>query len=62
MGITGAWAMSLLGFFEAAMIPIPFILFKSGFSMRSRSKYGYEKTNTAPMVADDKDLERNVTN
>ena len=54
--------MSVFGFFEAAMIPIPFILFKWGFSMRSRSKHGYEQTSTAPMVADDKDLERNVTN
>ncbi|MCJ1308058.1 hypothetical protein MMC25_001709 [Agyrium rufum] len=64
--LTGAWAVSLLGFISAAMIPIPFVLFKWGFAMRARSQHGYEKTGTAvPMMmavgGGEKDLERNVT-
>lgn len=33
------WACSLLGFLSIAMLPIPFILYKWGPSLRSRSAY-----------------------
>jgi hypothetical protein len=39
MGLTGAWALSLFGFISVAMLPIPFILFKWGPSLRARSKH-----------------------
>ncbi|KAL6705054.1 hypothetical protein ACN47E_007313 [Coniothyrium glycines] len=34
-----AWATSLLGFLSLVMIPIPYLFFKFGGSVRARSKY-----------------------
>jgi hypothetical protein len=34
-----AWAMSLLGFVALVMMPIPWIFFKWGSSLRKRSRY-----------------------
>ncbi|KAI9675674.1 MAG: hypothetical protein M1817_001041 [Caeruleum heppii] len=39
MGLTGAWAVSLLGFVGVAMIPVPFVLFRWGPGMRGRSRF-----------------------
>ena len=39
MGLTGGWAYSTFGFISAAMIPLPFFLFKFGPRLRERSKY-----------------------
>ena len=33
------WATSLLGFLALAMIPIPFLFFKYGPTIRAKSKY-----------------------
>jgi hypothetical protein len=33
------WATSLLGFITIALMPIPWVLFKYGHSIRGRSKY-----------------------
>ena len=33
------WATSLLGFITIALMPIPWVLFKFGHSIRGRSKY-----------------------
>ena len=40
LGLTGAWAYSLFGFIAAAMVPLPWLLFKFGPSLRASSKYG----------------------
>ena len=42
-GITGAWALSFFGFVCAALLPIPFILFKWGAALRARSKHGHDR-------------------
>lgn len=39
MGLTGGWAYSTFGFISAAMIPLPFFLFKFGPRLRASSKY-----------------------
>ncbi|EPY51058.1 MFS transporter [Schizosaccharomyces cryophilus OY26] len=36
------WATTLLGFISAAMIPIPFVFFRYGKTIRSHSKYAYK--------------------
>lgn len=58
-GLTGAWAFSLFGFLSAAMIPIPFLLFKYGPGFRARSKH-YEQKMMGKQVAEsaDADLEK----
>ena len=38
--LQGKWALGTFGFINAALIPIPFILFKYGPTLRMRSKYG----------------------
>ncbi len=38
-GLTGAWAISTFGFISAALVPIPFVLYKFGAQIRARSKY-----------------------
>ncbi|KAI9716228.1 MAG: hypothetical protein M1812_005453 [Candelaria pacifica] len=48
-GLTGAWAFSLLGFISAACIPIPFMLFKWGATLRSRSRHGQQRTMASEM-------------
>ena len=40
LGLTGAWAYSLFGFISAAMVPLPWLLFKFGPTLRAHSKYG----------------------
>jgi DHA1 family multidrug resistance protein-like MFS transporter len=40
MGLTGAWAYSLFGFISAAMVPLPWLLFRFGPTLRARSNYG----------------------
>ncbi|MCJ1250525.1 hypothetical protein MMC30_007753 [Trapelia coarctata] len=42
-GITGAWSLSLFGFVSAALLPVPFVLFKWGAALRARSKHGHER-------------------
>ncbi|KAI9850243.1 MAG: hypothetical protein M1838_005969 [Thelocarpon superellum] len=39
MGLTGAWAYSLFGFISAALIPLPWLLFRWGPKLRARSRY-----------------------
>ena len=34
-----AWATSLLGFLSLLMLPIPWVLFRYGPSIRAKSKY-----------------------
>jgi hypothetical protein len=34
-----SWAMTLLGFITVAMIPIPWVFFKWGPILRSKSRY-----------------------
>ncbi|MCJ1367766.1 hypothetical protein MMC16_006900 [Acarospora aff. strigata] len=48
--LTGAWALSLFGFIAAALIPVPFVLFKWGKSFRNKSRYG-QGTGTMGSVA-----------
>lgn len=38
-GLTGAWAYSLFGFISLALIPLPWLLFRWGPSLRAQSKY-----------------------
>jgi DHA1 family multidrug resistance protein-like MFS transporter len=38
-GLTGAWAISTFGFISAALLPIPFVLYKFGAPIRAHSKY-----------------------
>lgn len=38
-GLTGAWAVSTFGFISAALIPIPFVMYKFGAQLRAHSKY-----------------------
>ena len=40
LGLTGAWAYSTFGFISAAMVPLPWILFKLGPTLRAQSHYG----------------------
>ena len=40
LGLTGAWAYSIFGFIAAAMVPLPWLLFKFGPSLRANSKFG----------------------
>lgn len=40
LGLTGSWAYSLFGFIAAAMLPLPWLLFKFGPTLRMHSKYG----------------------
>ncbi|MCJ1255387.1 hypothetical protein MMC24_003203 [Lignoscripta atroalba] len=47
MGLTGAWAYSLFGFISAALMPVPFVLFKWGAKLRARSKYNHEMMGMA---------------
>jgi len=42
-GITGAWSLSLFGFISAALLPVPFVLFKWGAALRARSKHGHNR-------------------
>lgn len=42
-GLTGAWALSLLGFISTVLLPLPWMLFKWGPTLRARSKYSHEK-------------------
>lgn len=39
MNLTGAWALGTLGFISLVMIPLPFLLYKFGPSLRAKSKY-----------------------
>lgn len=39
MNLTGPWAFSTFGFITLVMIPIPFILFFLGPTLRARSKF-----------------------
>ncbi len=34
-----AWATSLLGFIAAALLPVPWVIFKFGKQIRARSQY-----------------------
>ncbi|MCJ1421858.1 hypothetical protein MMC32_008225 [Xylographa parallela] len=47
--LTGAWALSLLGFLAAAMVPIPWVLYKWGAQLRAKSKHGHEKMGVKQM-------------
>ena len=47
-GLTGAWAYSLFGFISAAMLPLPWLLFKWGPQLRARSKYSEGMMNGVP--------------
>ena len=38
----GAWAMSTFGFIAAALMPLPFLLYKWGPELRAKSKYNRE--------------------
>ena len=38
--LTGGWTYSTFGFISAALIPIPWILYRSGARLRAGSKYG----------------------
>ena len=40
LGLTGAWAYSTFGFISAAMVPLPWLLFQYGPTLRARSSYG----------------------
>lgn len=40
LGLTGAWAYSIFGFLAAAMVPLPWLLFRFGARLRANSKYG----------------------
>ena len=40
LGITGGWTYSTFGFISAAMVPLPWLLFFFGPTLRMRSKYG----------------------
>ena len=37
--LTGGWAYSTFGFISAALIPVPWILYKFGARLRAASKY-----------------------
>ncbi|KAI4131723.1 MAG: hypothetical protein LQ347_002860 [Umbilicaria vellea] len=41
-GLTGAWALSTFGFISATMLPLPWILFIWGSTLRARSPYNRE--------------------
>ncbi|MCJ1382293.1 hypothetical protein MMC17_005406 [Xylographa soralifera] len=47
--LTGAWALSLFGFLAAAMLPIPWVLYKWGAQWRAKSKHGHEKMGVKQM-------------
>ncbi|MCJ1396031.1 hypothetical protein MMC18_008918 [Xylographa bjoerkii] len=47
--LTGAWALSLFGFLAAAMMPIPWVLYKWGAQLRMRSKHGHERMGLPQM-------------
>ena len=38
--LTGGWAYSTFGFISAALIPIPWVLYRLGARFRAASKYG----------------------
>lgn len=46
MGLSGAWALSLFGFLSAALLPVPWVLFKWGKGLRTRSPYGHGVMDT----------------
>ena len=39
MNLTGAWALGTFGFISLVMIPLPFLLYKFGPSLRAKSRY-----------------------
>ena len=41
LGLTGAWAYSVFGFVAAAMVPLPWLLFRFGPGLRANSTYGF---------------------
>jgi len=47
--LTGAWALSTFGFISAALLPIPWALFKWGPALRARSKYSRRMMNPEKM-------------
>ena len=39
------WGTSIFGFFSAAMIPVPFLFYKYGPSLRAKSKWSRDTVN-----------------